>query len=265
MRTAATVFLSQLRNVARSRWILGYGILLAALTELLLRFGGSGGGERALLSLMNVVLLLLPLVSVVFGTLYVYHAREFIEMLLAQPVGRGALYAGLFGGLALPLGGAFLAGVGLPLLLQGGGEPGFFAHCAMLLAAGALLTLVFTALALCVAVRVEDRARGLGAALLVWLLSTLVYDGLILLVTTLFGAYPLEKPLLVMVFLNPVDLARVLLLLSFDVSALMGYTGAVYERFFHGATGTILALLMLLLCGAVPFGFGLRWFRRKDF
>ena len=83
----------------------------------------------------------------------------------------------------------------------------------VLLAAGCGLSLVFTAFALCVAVRIDDRAWGLGAALLVWLLCTLVYDGLILLVTTLFGDYPLEAPLLVMVFLNPVDLARVLLLL----------------------------------------------------
>jgi Cu-processing system permease protein len=257
------VLMSQLRNVARSRWMLGYTVILLATTELLLRFGGSG--ERALLSLLNVVLLLLPLMSVTFGTLYVYNAREFIEMLLAQPVGRGALYAGLFGGIVLPLCGAFLFGVGLPLALQGGGEPGFAGHMVMLLAVGLLVTLVFTAFALCVAVLIDDRARGLGAALLVWLFTTLVYDGFILLVTTLWSDYPLEGPLLVLTFLNPVDLARVLLLLTFDISALMGYTGAVYERFFHGAGGIVLALGMLLMCAGAPFLLGLRWFRRKDF
>jgi Cu-processing system permease protein len=261
--TTGKVLASQLRNVARSRWILGYGILLALLTWLLLRFGGSG--ERALLSLLNVVLLLLPLVSVVFGTLYVYNAREFIEMLLAQPVGRGSLYAGLFGGLVLPLGGAFLIGVGTPLLFLGGGGPGFARQTVMLLSVGLLLTLVFTAFSLCVAVLIEDRARGLGAALFVWLLTTLIYDGLILLVTTAFDRYPLEGPLLALVFLNPVDLGRVLLLLTFDLSALMGYTGAVYERFFRGSGGTILAFLMLGVCAVVPFLLGLHWFRRKDF
>lgn len=263
MRVAWKVFRAQLRNAMRSRWILGYGLLLLLATGLLLRFGGSG--ERALLSLLNVVLLLVPLVSVVFGTLYIYSAREFIEMLLAQPVRRGELYAGLFGGLAIPLAGAFFLGVGSPLLLAGGGEPGYLAHSAMLLGAGILLTLVFTAFALCVAVRVEDRARGFAAALGVWLATTLLYDGLILLVTQLFGDYPLEAPLLVLVFLNPVDLARVLLLLSFDISALMGYTGAVYERFFRAGAGTALALLMLLVCAAVPLLLGWRWFRRKDF
>jgi Cu-processing system permease protein len=233
------------------------------MTQLLLQFGGSG--ERALLSLLNVVLLLLPLVSVIFGTLYVYNAREFIELLLAQPVGRGALYAGLFGGLALPMAGAFLFAVGVPLVLQGGNDPEYLRHCAMLLAAGALLTLVYTAFSLCIAVLIEDRARGLGAALLVWLATALLYDGLVLLVTQWFGNYPLEAPLLALVFLNPIDLARVLLLLTFDNSALMGYTGAVYAKFFHEGAGTFLAFGMLLVCIAVPLLVGLRWFRRKDF
>lgn len=261
MTAARKVLMAQLRNVARSRWIAGYAVLLLLATGLLLRFGGSG--ERALLSLLNVVLLLLPLVSVVFGVLYVHNAREFIELLLAQPVGRGAMFAGLYGGIAVPLGGAFLAGVGVPLLFGGGGA-GYAAQCLLLLGAGLLLTAVFTAFALAIAVRVEDRARALGAALAGWLFAALVYDGVILLVTTLFADYPLEGPLLAMVFLNPVDLARVALLLSFDISALMGYTGAVYERFF-GAGGLALALGMLVLTAAVPFLAGLRWFRRKDF
>lgn len=263
MKTARKVLSSQLRNVLRSRWVLGYALLLFGMTQLLLQFGGSG--ERALLSLLNVVLLLLPLVSVIFGTLYVYNAREFIEMLLAQPVGRGALYAGLFGGLAIPMAGAFLLAVGVPLLLQGGSDPGYLRHCLMLLAAGVLLTLVYVALSLCVAVLIEDRARGLGAALLVWLFTALLYDGLVLLVTQLFADYPLEGPLLILIFLNPIDLARVLLLLSFDNAALMGYTGAMYEAFFNKGAGTLLAFGMLLLCVAVPLLVGLRWFRRKDF
>jgi Cu-processing system permease protein len=218
-----------------------------------------------MLSLLNVVLLLLPLVSVVFGTLYVYNAREFIEMLLAQPVGRGALYTGLFGGLAIPLGLAYLGGVGLPLLLRVGGADAAPGHAWTLLLVGLQLTLIFTAFALWVSVVIEDRARGLAAALGVWMLTTLVYDGVILLVTTAFGRYPLEGPLLALVFLNPVDLGRVLLLLSFDISALMGYTGAVYGRFFHGGGGTVAAFLMMLACAALPFFAGLRRFRRKDF
>lgn len=257
------VLAAQVRNVLRSRWLIGYTVLLFAATALLLRFGGSG--SRALLSLVNVVLLLLPLVSVVFGTLYVYNAREFIELLLAQPVGRGAVFLGLYGGLALPLCLALVIGVGGPLLLEAVQDPLVARPLVMLLAVGTLLTLVFTAFALCVAVLVEERSRGFGAALLVWLGCTVVYDGVILLVLTVFRDYPLETPVLVLTFLNPIDLGRVVLLLTFDVAILMGYTGTVFARMFGSAGGLAAAFGMLVVCAAVPLWAGYRWFRRKDF
>jgi Cu-processing system permease protein len=263
MSTFRTVLGSQLKNVARSRWLLAYTVTLFGIAGLLLRFGGSG--ERALLSLLNVVLLLLPLVAAVFGTLYLYNAREFIELLLAQPVGRSALYLGLFGGLAGPLSAAFVLGVGTPLAVQAGREPAILGPLAMLLVVGVFLTLVFTAFAFWVAVRVEDRAWGLGAVLLAWLGCTVLYDGVILLVLTVFRAYPLEGPVLVLTLLNPVDLGRVLLLLTFDVAALMGYTGTIYARAFGSVLGVAGALTMLVLCTLVPLSLGMRRFRRKDF
>ncbi len=263
MTSFRRVLSSQLRNVIRSRWMVGHALLLLAATILLLRFGGTG--ERALLSLVNVVLLLVPLVSVVFGTLYVYNAREFIELLLAQPVGRGSVYFGLFAGLAVPQTVALLIGVGGPLAFRAVAEPGVLRPLVMLLAVGTCLTLVFTAFALCVAVLVEERSRGFGAALLVWLGCTVVYDGLILLLLTTFRAYPLETPVLVLTFLNPVDLARVALLLTFDIALLMGYTGSIFADLFGTRLGVAAAFGMLVLCAVIPLLAGFRWFGRKDF
>jgi Cu-processing system permease protein len=256
LRTHAT-------NVARSRWLLTYTGLLALVTVLLVWFGGGGG--RALLSLVNVVLLLVPLMAVVFGTLYVYNAREFTELLLTQPVSRGAAYLGLVGGLAVPLVVAYLVGVGVPLGITAFTEPSILPSLIMVLAVGALLVLVFTCFAVAVAVRVDDRAWGLGAGLLVWLVCTVVYDGLILLVLATFRDRPLELPVLVLAMLNPIDVARIELLLTFDIAVLLGYTGTVYERVFGGNLGRALALVILLICAAVPMAVGLRWFQRRDF
>ena len=257
------VLSSQLRNVVRSRWMAGHTLLLLGVTILLLRFGGSG--ERALLSLVNLVLLLVPLVAVVFGTLYVYNAREFIELLLAQPVGRGAVYLGIFCGLAIPQAAALVVGVGGPLVVQAFREPAIVRPLVMLLAVGICLTLVFTAFALCVAVLVDERSRGFGAALLVWLGCTVLYDGIILLVLTRFRDYPLETPVLILTFLNPIDLARVVLLLTFDVAILMGYTGTIFAELFGTGLGIAAAFGMLLVCALVPLVAGFRWFGRKDF
>lgn len=261
MTTAAKVLHYGARNLLRSWWVPGYAAVFFLLTDAILRFGG--GGPRAVASLLNVVLIVIPLVSVVMGTLFLSGSREFILLLLAQPVGRRSLFTGLYFGVALPLAGAFLAGVGLPVLARGGAGLGLAGLT--LAVTGVLLTLVFTALAFFAAVRFEDRAKALGTALLGWFAATVLYDGLVLFVVAAFSEWPLETPMLVLTLLNPVDLARVLLLLTFDVAALMGYTGAVFERFFGSAAGVIAALAALLGWTALPFVAGLRGFMRKDF
>jgi Cu-processing system permease protein len=260
---AGKVLKHEINNLRRSRWIVGYVLLLLGLSDALLRFGG--GGPRAVISLLNVVLILVPLLSVVFGTMYLYGAREFIELLLAQPVRRSALFLGLYGGLALPLSVAFIIGVGLPFLWGSSEEVGFFGPLAMLLLTGTLLTCAFTAIAFLISLLFEDRAKGLGVAILVWLGATALYDAGLVLITTAFADYALERPLLVLTLFNPVDLGRVLLLLQADKAALMGYTGAVFEAFFGSALGLILAGSALGAWTAMPFLLGLLRFRAKDF
>jgi Cu-processing system permease protein len=261
--TSMTVFRYELQDLRRSRWVLGYTLCLLLLTEALLRFGG--GGPRAVLSLMNVVLGVVPLVAIVFGTMYLYGSRSFIQLLLAQPVGRGELFAGLYAGLALPLASGFLLAVGLPFLWDGAGDGTLAGPLAMLLGAGTLLTLVFTALAMLVSLRVNDRAKGLGLAILLWLSATALYDAVIVLVATTFSDYPLELPLLGLTVLNPIDLARVAMLLRLDSAALMGYTGALFERFFGSALGLGLSAGALALWCAGPLALAHHRFCRKDF
>jgi Cu-processing system permease protein len=263
MSTTLKVLRYELEDVRRSRGVLAYTVVLLALTDALLRFGG--GGPRAVLSLVSLVLLLVPLVGLLFGTMYLYNARDFIELLLAQPLRRGALFGGLYLGLALPLAAGLVLGIGLPFVWNGLLDAAALPALVALLGSGVLLTFAFTAIASLTAVWVDDRARGLGAAVLVWLVTAVLYDGLILLVVTTLGDYPLERPLLGLTLLNPVDLGRVLLLLQLDAAALMGYTGAVFERFFGTTEGVAISIAALLIWVAAPLTLGLRAFRKKDF
>lgn len=260
--TTASILAFQARDVARSRWLLAYLLFFALATEGLLRF--TGADVKAMLGLVNVVLLVIPLATIVFGVTYLHAAREFVEMLLAQPASRSSLFAGLYLGIALPLCAAPVLGIVLPFLLRGV-ESDLRATLATLLAAAVLLTAIFAAIAFWIALRTDDRLRGLGAALAVWLAVAIVYDGAVLFALAVFADYPLERAALAMTLANPVDLARVLLLLQLDVAALMGYTGAVFQRFFAGITGTLIAFASLLVWTAVPLAGARRAFGRKDF
>lgn len=254
---------SQVRDALRSRWLAVYALFFVLLTDGLLRF--SGNDEKAILSLTTVVLIVIPLVTLVLSTIYVYNAREFTELLLAQPIKRSSLFAGLYLGLTLPMAAGFALGVGVPFAARGGGDPAQRGALLTLIALGVVLTCVFTAIAFWIALRSEDRLRGLGIALGTWLVLGLLYDGLVLLVVAMFSDYPIERPLLALSFANPIDLGRTLMLLRLDVAALMGYTGAVFQRFFAGSTGVLLGSAALAGWVLVPLALSARLFRRKDF
>lgn len=262
MNTLLKVLKYQAKDAVRSRWLIAYALFFMLITEGLLRF--SGDALKAQLSLVSVVLFLVPLVSVVFGTVYLYNAREFIELLLAQPVNRRQMFGGLYLGLTLPLALAFVGGLGAPFLLHGVDAEARITLCALLLS-GIVLTCVFTAIAALIAVRCEDRLRGLGAAVGVWMLLTVAYDGAVLFILAVFSSHALEHATLGMMLANPIDIARVALLLRFDGAAMMGYTGAVFLDFFGAAHGLIITACALLLWISAPFGLGMRAFQRKDF
>lgn len=251
-----------MRDLLRSRWLLAYTGFFFVATWALLRF--SDTESKALLSLVSVVLFVVPLANIIFGAMYLYAAREFVELLLAQPVRRRELFAGLYLGLAAPVAAAAVVGIVTPLVMQGATAAAFRTAAVLCLVCIAL-SAVFIGIAAVIAYRIEDRVRGLAAALGVWLLLAVVYDALVLLAAVQFADYPLERPLIGLMMANPIDLARLVLLLQFDVAALLGYTGAVFERVFAGVTGLVIAGGAIVLWAALPALAGARLFQRKDF
>lgn len=261
MRVAAKVAAFQLVDVIRSRWLIGYTAFFLLATELLLRFGGDA--TRALVSLTSVVLFIVPLAAIVFATVYVHSAREFIELVLAQPVGRGSLFAGTYAAMVISVSAGVVVGIGLPFALRGGA--GVAGPAAVLIATGVALTLVFAGAGVAIALRTEDRVRAFGIALGTWACAALLYDAALLVLATAMANYPLERPLLLATIANPIDLARVTMLAHLDTSALMGYTGSAFTRLFGAAAGAALAAAALAAWAAMPAVLGARAFRRKDF
>lgn len=251
-----------LRDVVRSRFVVVYGFVFLAISESLIRFVGI---DRVLPALINVVVPLVPLISVVFAMSYVYHAVPTVEMLLSQPVKRRSVYAGLYVGLVGPLAGVPALGLGLPMVLRSGSGASAFSAAAVLIVAVALLAAVFAGIGFWTAVRFRDRVSGLSFALFLWLFLAIGYDGIVLYASHAFSDYPIEGPLLIAMALNPIDLARVALLTVTDLSALLGYTGALFVRFFGSGLGIAIVAVASALWVAVPALAGMRRFVRRDF
>lgn len=244
-------------DLLRSRFIVVYAFLLFACTIALFQLDSDSA--KVMLSLLNVVLLVVPLVSVVFTTIHFYNSYEFIELMLAQPINRKVVFIGEYLAVASSLCIGFLLGVGIPMILYGGGGAGM-----VLLVTGTLLTMAFVSLAFLTSVLTRDKAQAIGCALMLWIYFTLIYDGFVLWVVYSFSDYPLEKITLLLIALNPVDLARILLLLQLDIAALMGYTGAFFQDFFGSNLGVLFSIFTLLIWIILPLISALKIFNRKD-
>ena len=260
MMTLLKIIKYQLHDLLRGKWFIIYTAVFFLLTDGLFRFGGDPG--QVSLSLMNVVLFIIPLVSIVFGTMFFYNSREFMELLLSQPISRISLYLGLYLGLALPLSAVYLIGVGVPFMYHAGIQSGSYW---ILLIVGVSLTWVFTALAFLIAVLSEQRVKGIGLTIVLWLFFAILYDGIILFILFALEDYPLEKLTLALSLFNPIDLGRILMLLQFDIAALMGYTGALFSKFYGNMFGSAIAVLALWTWCTVPVWIGYRAFSKKDF
>ncbi len=111
---------------------------------------------------------------------------------------------------------------------------------------------IFVALSFNIALSTESKIKGFGYAILMWLFLAVIYDGIFLISLLLFNDYPLDKFSLIATMFNPIDLSRILILLKLDISALLGYTGAVFRKFFGTNFGMFLSMSILVLWVLVP-------------
>lgn len=244
-------------DLLRNRTIMVYTLVLMALSMTV--FGMEDNAEKGVASLLNIILFVVPLVSIIFSTVYLYNSAEFIELLVSQPLKRQTIWMSIFVGLAGAVSLAFLVGVGIPVILYA-----FMPSGIVLVLCGVVLSLVFVSIAMWASVRIRDKAKGIGLSILLWLYFALLFDALVLFLVFQFSEYPLENAMVAVSMLNPVDISRILILLQIDVSAMMGYTGAIFRNFFGTSGGMAITLAVLMLWISVPLLLSNRFFKHKD-
>lgn len=250
-------------DLMRSRWSYVYFAFYLALGFVLLFLNNDL--SKAVITLMNVIIVLVPLIGTIFGVMYFYNSKEFTELLLAQPIKRSTIFLGQYFGVAGSLSLSLVLGLGIPFVLYGLFESDAIWNFGLLLVTGAFLTLIFTALAFNIALRNENKIKGFGYAVLMWLFLAVIYDGLFLLSLMVFEEYPLDKFSLFATMFNPIDLSRILILLKLDISALLGYTGAIFKKFFGTNMGFFISLTVLVIWTVVPVLSLSQKAKRKDF
>jgi len=110
----------------------------------------------------------------------------------------------------------------------------------------------------------DNSAKGIGLAIMIWLYFALLFDGMVLFLLFQLAEYPIENMMVGITAFSPIDLARIQILLHLDVSAMMGYTGAIFKDFFGTSVGLLVSFVLLSLWAIIPFFISMRKFNKKD-
>lgn len=255
MRRATPLLLvarEELLLAVRSRWTLIFAGVFALLATGVaasgyILSGGSGLQDlaRTSASLVQLVVLLVPLAALLMGVLTIAPERSTSELLFAQPVSRRAILLGRVIGLAVALAAAEAVGfgtAGLLVFFRAGDEGA--AGFAQLVGFALLLTAIFVSLAALIASAATGRRRGraLAIALVVWFAAVILVDLAALGVASLLPSGPASRVLVAAVLANPAAAVRTGALLGIEGTAAFGAGSLALLRATHGPLGAAVAI-----------------------
>jgi Cu-processing system permease protein len=259
----------------RSRWTQTFAVAFAVLALAVavsgyVLSGGSGVQDfsRTAASLVQLVVLLVPLTALLLGVLALSSDRGNAELLFSQPVSRSVILFGRVAGLYQALVSAQAVGfgaAGVVIYSQAGddGVTGFL----VVVAAAFVLTGVSLGLAALIA---SDnvgrrRSRALAIALVVWLVLVVLADLAALGAASLLRSGAASRLLITAAIVNPVGAARTGSLLLIEGTAAFGSASLALLRFAGGPFRTALWLAAsLTLWLALPFWIATRRLSRAD-
>jgi len=247
----------ELYDLLKSRWMLGITVFYGLLVYSLVKFGGNT--RKAVVSYTNLSLLTLPLFSLLLSINYLYTNRNFIEFVLTQPVKRSFLFASLIISLSFSIFISYAVGSGFVFYYL----EGFYPPFAKTLSLTTSLIPLFVSLGILSGLLVEDRLKGIGLVLLLWLFFSAMYDGIVLYIILAFSNYPIEKLVLFLTLSNPVDFIRLSSLMEAGLYEVMGFVGTWAKKYLKDLW--FLPIPLSFLYTAVIFMLGLIAFKRKDF
>lgn len=264
----------ELLLAARSRWLQWFAVVFAGLALLVAASGYviSGGYglqdfARTAVSLVQLVLLIVPLAAIVFGSLALSPDRGAAELLYAQPVPRWTILAGRVIGLFLALAAAELIGFGVAgLAVQWYSGPSGASEFLAVVALAMVLTAVFLALAAALTSGAPGRrARSLGLALVVWFVAVILFDLAALGVASLLRSGAASRWLITAALVNPVDAGRTGAYMAIEGTSAFGSASLALLRFAGGerATAALIAASLLLWI-VVPSWIAARRLARTD-
>lgn len=267
------IALQEFKLNRRNKWVASFAGIFAILTFFISYFGmvtsGYSGFQdfaRTSTSLINLSGFLIPLFSLLLGVFSFISNKEYLELMVAQPISRHQVIIGKYLGLLLTLFGATAIGFTIPgiLVSLSIGVDGALSYV-MVILFSIFLGIIFIGCAILISQISNRQQIALGIAIGLWIFFEVVY-GLIILGSTLYLAPSILKPTLIFGLLgNPIDIFRVLCLLLVGGPEFFGPAGATLLKLTGSELiATLTGMMGLILWMVIPLVISLKIFSRQN-
>lgn len=272
-QNVATLLQKELRDSLRNRWFVLYTVAFTVLALGLsfLALSGAGvvgfaGFGRTAASLINLVLLIVPLMALTVGaqSLAAESERGTLSYLLAQPVTRLEVFVGKYLGLALAILAALTLGFGISGLVMVANGMAYAESYLVLVGLAFLLALTMLSVGFVISAFAHKAGIAIGISLFLWL--TFVFLGDLGMMGTAVSMRLKIADLFLLASANPLQVFKMASILSINATLDVLGPAGLYALQTYGDSLLWVFLAVLLVWVLVPLlvAYG-RFRQRGDF
>lgn len=250
MKHIGSIAKQEMKLIIRSRWLASFSLLFTLLALFIVFFGSGGyqsgyeGFTRMTAGLLNLSLFLVPLLTLLMGSTMLAGDKEDggYQLLLTYPVSPASIVLGKYIGMLVAIGAVILFGYGIVgTVLWITNRTVMFAASLFFLfiALTLLLAAVFLAIASVIGVYAGTRFQALGISILTWALCVLLYEYIVMGISSILPHNWIITLLTTSILFNPVELIRVWSIVQMKSGMIFGPTLYDFTIWAEGSAGQI--------------------------
>ncbi|GFN32304.1 ABC transporter permease [Paenibacillus xylaniclasticus] len=271
MHDFRTIAAREIRMGFRNVWAYSFMALFTVFTIILLLINARNaveGYSGATSSMLNLILYLVPLMSLLLGAFSLTAEKEegSWQLLWAYPLGTLSYILGKYAGLSLVLWTIMFFGYGLSGLLGAVAGSMFAFHDFMLFVIFSMgLSFLFLAIALLIGTFARNRWQALTICVAVWFFAIIGWPSVLLAVLGMLPFMYVKPLLVILTFLNPAELVRLFVIVKLGGGSILGPEYYEWVGWISKPTGSVwFACIVLCWATAASAVSYIIWERRRS-
>lgn len=254
---------NEIKFLIASKYFLIGPVLFFISVEALLSF--SSNINQALLTITSLSLYMLPLITLIIGTNGFYSNKDYISLLISQPLSRNEIYLSKICAYILIISIFYLLGILPSFIIRIDTYSDIISGISYMVLSSIALISFFSCLSVMIGSIINNKLHGILAVIIIWIFYAFVFDFILILILIYFKDYEIQSQILTLTFLNPISLARIQILFYMDNPLILGFSGSIFRSFFDSSTSIILCFIGNTLWTILITLIGLQNFKKKDF